>query len=84
MTENVIMLINDIFFKWHYELFSKNEFKINKYNLGCPLWIIMNVTHITNLAWDELIMIIMQNLFIHKFIHLKHKYHVLKTHLTHK
>jgi hypothetical protein len=39
---------------------------------------------ITNLACDKIIMKIMQNSFIHKFIHFTHEYHVLKIHLTQK
>ncbi len=37
---------------------------------------------ITNLTCDNLIIKIVQILFIHRFIHFTHKYHVLKTHLT--
>jgi hypothetical protein len=39
--------------------------------------------YITNLTYDKLIMKIMRSSFIHKFIHFKHEYHALKTHLTH-
>jgi hypothetical protein len=39
--------------------------------------------YITNLTCDELIMKIMQNLFIHRLVHFTHKYHVLKTRLMH-
>jgi hypothetical protein len=40
--------------------------------------------YIKKLACDELIMKIMQNVFIRKFVHFTHKYHELKTHLTQK
>jgi hypothetical protein len=40
-------------------------------------------THIINLACDESIVKIMQNSFIHKFVHFTHEYHALKTRLTH-
>jgi hypothetical protein len=40
--------------------------------------------YITNLTCEELIMKIVQNLFIHRFVHFTHKYHELKTHLTHR
>jgi hypothetical protein len=42
------------------------------------------LAYITNLACDQLIMKIVQNSFIHRFVHFTHKYHVLKTHLTHE
>jgi hypothetical protein len=38
---------------------------------------------IINLACDELLMKFMQKLFIHRFVHFKHKYHVLKRCVTH-
>jgi hypothetical protein len=39
---------------------------------------------ITNLACDETIMKIMQNSFIHRFVHFTHEYHESKIRLTHK
>jgi hypothetical protein len=39
--------------------------------------------YITNLAYDELIMKIVQTLSIHMFVHFAHEYHALKTCLTH-
>jgi hypothetical protein len=38
---------------------------------------------ITNLTYDELILKIVQSLFIHRFVHFTHKYNVLETCLTH-
>jgi hypothetical protein len=43
-----------------------------------------NKQNITNLACDKLLMKIMQNLFIHRFIHFTHEYHGLKTSLTNR
>ncbi len=43
-----------------------------------------SIYSITNLAYDELIMKIVQSLFIHRFVHFTHKYHVLKTCLTYR
>jgi hypothetical protein len=65
-----------------------------KANTNVQFWIISYSTsmyfclnkfkaYITNLACNELIMKIMQSSSIHKFIHLTHEYHALKTHLTH-
>ncbi len=36
-----------------------------------------------NLACDKLLIKVMRNSFIHRFIHLTHDYRALKTHLTH-
>ncbi len=41
-------------------------------------WKIFRPRSITNLACDELIMNIVQSLFIHGFMHFTHEYHTLK------
>jgi hypothetical protein len=50
--------------------------------LVCTIELILHL--ITNLTHDEFIMKIVQILFIHGFVHLRHKYHALKIGLTHR
>ncbi len=54
---------------------------INSLNTQTNLNIVLpNI--ITNLTCDKLIMKMVRILFIHRFVHLTHKYHALKTRLT--
>ncbi len=39
---------------------------------------------ITKLTFDDFILKIVQSLFIRRLVHFMHKYHALKTYVTHK
>ncbi len=46
-------------------------------------WVLNMWLYIVNLTCNKLIMKIVQSSFIHRFVHFTHKYHALKTCLTH-